>query len=187
MNLKSVICSGFLHATILGVGMAGESLWRAPLFSKHPKALEIEYILPVKTLKSDDCKIKTPKKPSLSLKKTSQKQGRLKPIEHSYSNVGKQGEHISLHPRLEDHLRLPPLVYPELARQNQQEGDVEIEISLDKNGCVRHVVVLKSTNVALLDQAAIDTYQGKCIVSQPGLFASLNNQKLILPIRFYLR
>lgn len=187
MNLKSIICSGFLHITILGVGITGGGLWTSRTSFKHPKTIEIAYVSPIKASKSNEHKIETSKNSSLCSKNALQKRVIVKSVESSYSKVKKHEGYISSSPHLGDYLRLPPLIYPESARQNQQEGEVELEISLDKQGCVRHVEVLKSADVTLLNQAAIDTFHGKCIVSQPGLFTALNNQKLILPIRFYLQ
>lgn len=85
-----------------------------------------------------------------------------------------------------DYVKNPAPVYPVYAREQGWEGVVTLQASVEKDGSVRKVFVLKSSGYRILDEAASDAVQRwKFLPARVGhlSFAS----KVIIPVRFELK
>jgi protein TonB len=82
-------------------------------------------------------------------------------------------------------VHMVPAVYPDLARQAEAEGTVQLLVTIDETGRVTEAVVQSSNTIAALDKAAIDA-------AKKWLFKPAKQRdkpvrvRIIIPFRFSL-
>ena len=146
--------------------------------------------IPVKT-KNKDVARKTPKKSEQPSETTAI---RFKPEQKSSTEFSKKNEQKALTPSPTNVIHEarpiyrsnPPPTYPRIARIRGYQGDVMLDVLVNKNGTVGDLKVIKSSGYPLLDRAAKSSV--KNWLFEPG---TVGNEKLNMwvrvPIRFELK
>lgn len=84
-----------------------------------------------------------------------------------------------------DYLSNPPPVYPEVSRQQKQEGVVLLQVIIGTEGRPDSVSVRTSSGFAPLDQSAIQAVRQWRF--RPASLGSMNvRSRVLIPVRFRL-
>jgi protein TonB len=146
--------------------------------------------IPVKT-KNKDVTKNTPKKFEQTFETTETK---IEPEQKASKEFLKKSEQDALTPSPRNVIHEaspiyrsnPPPTYPRIARIRGYQGDVLLDVLVNKNGTVGDLKVIKSSGYPLLDRAAKSSV--KNWLFEPGM---VGNEKLEMwvrvPIRFELR
>ena len=146
--------------------------------------------IPVK-IKNKDITTKTPKKAEQTFETTAT---RFEPEQKASKEFSKKTEQNALNPSPTNVIHEarpiyrsnPPPTYPRIARIRGYQGDVMLDVLVNKNGTVGDLKVIKSSGYPLLDRAAKSSV--KNWLFEPGM---VGNEKLKMwvrvPIRFELK
>ena len=134
---------------------------------------------------------KTPKKSEQTLETT---ETRFEPEQKASKEFSKKTEQNTLSPSSSNLIREarpiyrsnPPPTYPRIARIRGYQGDVMLDVLVNKNGTVGDLKVIKSSGYPLLDRAAKSSV--KHWLFEPGMVGKEKVKMWVrVPIRFELK
>lgn len=87
-----------------------------------------------------------------------QEKGAIKKQTQKEENLGESKDESHVKSLIEDQslLKYKPPKYPKVAILNKQEGEVIVRLLVEKNGEIKKIVIYKSSNYPLLDNAVLD-------------------------------
>ena len=158
---------------------------------KHVQSLPQKKVrIPVKT-KNKDVTSKTPENSKQTSETTAT---RFETEQNSSNDFSKKNEQNALTPSPTNVIhearpiyRLnPPPTYPRIARIRGHQGDVMLDVLVNKNGTVGDLKVIKSSGYPLLDRAAKSSV--KNWLFEPGMVGTEKTKMWVrVPIRFELK